>query len=330
MSLAVLYGCDDHYAPYTGISMTSLFSSNVNIKELTVYLAAMDISEENLSKFRRLASHYGREIILLKTKNAVKAIHECNCGTWNGSVAAWLRFFVLDQIPEEVEKLIWIDSDTIVEEELGSIAAIDIGDCPIAAVRDCIAIRERYRLGFSEREPYYNSGVIVFNMALFRDGTLLPSMLAYIRENASLFQIPDQDMMNSFFRGRIYKLPLRYNSQCFLRAYTVQDYYEVYPWELEAFYSEDEIREALDHPVITHFFRFLGDYPWTQGNNLHPAKGLYEEWKAISLWKAHKGAGARTELAFRVEKLLYQSLPRKMFLKVFAWYTNRKLPKKPY
>ena len=32
MNLSVLYGCDDNYAPYTGISMTSLFENNKDIE----------------------------------------------------------------------------------------------------------------------------------------------------------------------------------------------------------------------------------------------------------------------------------------------------------
>ena len=52
MKLNILYGCDDNYAPYTGISMTSLFENNRDIEEITVYFAAMDCSRENLDKFR--------------------------------------------------------------------------------------------------------------------------------------------------------------------------------------------------------------------------------------------------------------------------------------
>ena len=42
MKINVLYGCDDNYAPYTGISMTSLFENNQS-EEIVVYLAAMNI-----------------------------------------------------------------------------------------------------------------------------------------------------------------------------------------------------------------------------------------------------------------------------------------------
>ena len=136
-------------------------------------------------------------------------------------------------------------------------------------------------------------------------------------------------MMNDFFRGKICRLPPQYNSQCFLNAYRTEDYFSVYPWPTGAYYSPEQIEAAKKSPVVVHFFRFLGDYPWQQGNNYHPAKSLYESWKARSLWKDDTGAAQRRELSFRAEKMLYRLLPRKVFLRVFAWYTNRGLPKEP-
>lgn len=327
MKLSVLYGCDDNYAPHTGISMTSLFENNRDIDEITVYLAAMDYSRENIDRMRRLASQYNRKLVMLDTEVPKQKIEQSNCGKWNGSIAAWLRFFVLDQIPEDVDRLLWIDSDTIVEKGLGHILQTDMTDKPIAAICDCISYRARFYLGFGIDEPYYNSGVILFNMSYIRQRGVLPRMMRHIADNAAGYLTPDQDMMNVFFRGEIIKLPPQYNYQCFLSAYSIEDFFSVYPWSKEAYYTPEQIQEAKRAPVINHFFRFLGDYPWQRGRNYHPAKALYEEWIQKSLWKDHPGVEARTELSFRVEKLLYRLLPRKFFLKVFSWYTNRNYPK---
>ncbi len=330
MKLSVLYGCDDNYAPYTGVSMTSLFENNKDVEEITVYLAAMGFSKENRDKFQQLEEQYKRKIVFLDTDKAVATINEYGCGSWNGSVAAWLRLFVLDQILEHVEKLIWIDSDTIVGPGIKNIInTISEGNWPVAAVCDFLAIRERYRLGFLEDEPYFNSGVIIFNMLELRHNKTFPVMMSYIRENVRLSKTADQDMLNLFFGRQIHKLPPKYNMQCFIKAYKAEDYFAVYQWSPEAFYSKQEMIEAIENPVISHFLRFLGDYPWTNGKNYHPAKKIYEEWKSKSLWKDHLGAPPRKEIAFQVEKKLFQILPRRTFLRLFFWYTNRKSPRTP-
>ena len=50
MSLNILYQCDDNYAPYTGVSMSSLFRRNKNIEEINIYILDDGISEENKKK----------------------------------------------------------------------------------------------------------------------------------------------------------------------------------------------------------------------------------------------------------------------------------------
>ena len=329
MKLNVLYGCDDNYAPYTGISMTSLFENNRDIEEITVYLAAMDFSKDNLERFHRVAEQYGRKLVILSTEDAVNEIRSHQCGAWNGSLAAWLRFFVLQQIPEEVDRLVWIDSDTIVNHEIGGIVSDIPEDAPVAAVCDYLSYWQRYRLGFHQDDRYFNSGVIVFNLDYWRKNDTVRKMMDNLDINHTRYIVPDQDMMNDFFKDKILKLPPRYNVQCVLMAYRIQDYFSVFHWSKNAFYSQDELREALEHPVIIHFFRFLGDYPWTRGRNYHPARALYEEWKNKSLWKDHPGAAGKDDLAFKAEKLLYRLLPRRAFLKLFVWYTNKDLPKEP-
>lgn len=329
MTLSVLYGCDNNYAPYTGVSMTSLFENNKEIENITVYLAALQFSQENIDKFNQLASRYNRTLIYLEADEAIQKITEYNCATWNGSLAAWLRFFVLDQIPDNVEHLIWIDSDTIVYSGIENMVDFVSNDIPIAAAYDCISYQERFRLGLKWDDPYFNSGVILFNMKYWRSNNTQEMMLRHLQKNVNRYSIPDQDMMNDFFYGAISTLPARFNSQCFLWAYTINDYFMVYPWTKDVYYSKEAVSESITSPVIVHFFRFLGDYPWTQGNNFHPAKGLYNKWKEKSLWKDHEGAPAKKDAVFRMEKLLYRILPRKVFLRLFAWYTNRKLPKEP-
>ena len=47
MKLTVLYGSDDNYAPYTGISMTSLFENNRDLEDITVACSNEDEYDES-------------------------------------------------------------------------------------------------------------------------------------------------------------------------------------------------------------------------------------------------------------------------------------------
>ena len=328
MALSVLYGCDDNYAPYTGISMTSLLVNNKDINDLTIYLAAMDVSELNIHKFKIVANRYKRRLVVLDTHEAIIRMNRYNCGTWNGSIATWLRFFILYQIPKDVDRLVWIDSDTIIGKGLNGIEDIDLEDKEVAAVCDCLSYKLRYLLGFKENEPYYNAGLMVFNMKKWRDSNVLNHMMLHLRKNIYKYKTNDQDLLNDYFRGRIVKLPPQYNVQCFLYAYKTKDYFSVYRWSDKAYYTLEDIEKAKNNPVVIHFFRFLGDYPWAGGLNLHPAKQIFLKWKYKSLWNDYPTVKPLNNLLFWVEKALFIILPRSAFLRIFEWFTSLHFTKK--
>lgn len=328
-ALHILYGCDDNYAPYTGISMTSLFENSKDVDEITVYLAGQGIKQENRKRFLELAGQYGRKLIFLDTDEAMAKMQEYHCQGWNGSLATWLRFFVLDQIPEDVGQLLWLDSDTIVCESLAPLCGLDMEGYAAACVCDAICYRERYRLGFGEDDPYFNAGVIDFNLKYWREHETLEKMFRHLGQNVGRYKLNDQDMLNDCLRGAIYKLPPQYNLQGFHLGYTPEQYFRVYPWTEKAYYKPEQIAKAIAEPRVVHFFRFLGDYPWRAGNNLHPAKALYEKWKEKSLWADTPSTPPQDAAAFRAEKFLYRALPKEAFLRIFCWFTNRGLPKAP-
>lgn len=324
MRLDVLYGCDDNYAPYTGVSMLSLLENNRNIESINIFLASMNVTTENLKKMKDLVKRYGRKLIVLDTESANQKMRIYNCKGWNGSLATWLRFFVLDQIPDEVERLLWLDSDTIVMSNLNDLVKLEMGeDTPIAAVCDSVCYWERFRLGLTTDEPYFNAGVLLFNLRYWRKHQTLSEMFEYLQRHIQLYKANDQDLLNDFFHGHILKLPQIYNLQGFQMAYSVNDYFSVYHWTPTAYYTPEQVLIALKEPCIVHFFRFLGDYPWQQGNNYHPAKQLYLDWKSRSPWKQDEGAPARTDIEFKVEKIMYFLFPKRIFLRVFAWITRK-------
>ena len=68
-TLNILYACDNNYAPYTGISMYSLFENNRDIPHICVYLVEDNVNEENKARWQGLAEAYGRELVLIDATN---------------------------------------------------------------------------------------------------------------------------------------------------------------------------------------------------------------------------------------------------------------------
>lgn len=324
-SLHVLYGCDDNYAPYVGISMTSLFESNRHLDRIVVYVAGMGISPENCRKYQQTARRYRREVVMLDAERAMDRIRRYHCGGWNGSLATWLRFFVFDQIPEQVERLLWLDSDTVVAGDLGPLCELDMQGEPVACVCDaqCHFGRTSIRLG--RDRAYFNAGVILFDLSKWRARDIVSGMMDRVRRYAACYPMNDQDLLNDYFRGHVYQLPVRYNLQGIHLACSAAVYRRMFPQISKNYYPTDELDRAIRDPVVVHFVRFFGDYPWATGYNPHPAKSLYEQWRDRSLWSGHVGHPCDGAFLFRLERGLYRYLPEKAFLCCYAlavWLTD--------
>lgn len=107
--------------------------------------------------------------------------------------SALVRCF-LDQILEE-DKILYLDSDTLVLQNIQDIWYTNIHNNYLAAVR--------------ENSHYYNSGVMLMNLDYMRKYNSSQKLLKVL--NSRVLQFPDQDAINLAFEGKIRNLPYKFN-----------------------------------------------------------------------------------------------------------------------
>lgn len=322
--ISVLYGASNEYTPYAGISITSLLENN-RYCDITIYYAGISLDNSNRVKLIDTVAHYGQRIVFLNTIGLQDEIQAFGCEEWNSSYATWLRFFVLDQIPDTVDIILNIDSDTVVLEDVSEVFNIELDDHPVAAVCDALGMDYRRSLGFTDEEAYYNGGIVLFNLKIWREQDLYKRMMTHLKSNVSRYRIFDQDLLNDFFKHKIKRLPQKYNTQGVLLAYKPEQYFHVYSsWKANSYYSIDESKSAIDKPIILHYMRFMGDYPWNKKCNCHPCKMIYREWKDKSEWKNICYENNNQKIVFIIEKILFLVLPRTYFLMLFRHFTKDK------
>ncbi len=312
--LDILYVFDDNYAPYAGISITSLLENNKR-NSIRIFCVGTEVSSENRKKIDSTVQKSGQLIEWIDPAESIRHIESHNTGSWHGSKATWMKVFCLWELPKEIDRILYIDSDTIVTGDLQEIAKIDIEGAPVAMVLDSSAILSKRDLGL---EKYYNAGVILFNLDFWRDEGFKERFFSHLKNRPKRYRDNEQGLINDFFRDRIVKLPLKYNVQGFLIQFKAKNYLKAYN---ASYYDELEIETAKKKPAICHFFRAFGSYPWEKGN-IHPYKKLYREWKDKSSWKdkddiERRKMRLKREAEFAIEKILYYILPEKIYLSIF-------------
>ncbi|MEG4987596.1 glycosyltransferase [Microcoleus sp. BR0-C5] len=107
---------------------------------------------------------------------------------------------------KETERLIWLDSDTIVLGSLEQLWNLDIQTMPIAAAPNVWGNPNNSQ----DRNLYLNSGVLVYNMKLWEEDQLSEKLMENARLN--LWVDHDQGALNSFLAGRWKQLDQIWNN----------------------------------------------------------------------------------------------------------------------
>lgn len=150
----------------------------------------------------------------------------------------------------QYNKIIYLDSDIIVNSDLTSYYDLSIDDFLVSGVK--APAYHMYSLEHAEvykklsdiksLDQYINAGAIVMNLKKMRELNLVGEFIELSKKRHPSM---DQDILNKVCYGRIRILPLKYNNMI--------SKYQNEKEELLKIFGEIEVAEAEDKPVIIHY-----------------------------------------------------------------------------
>ncbi|WP_107947384.1 glycosyltransferase family 8 protein [Lysinibacillus parviboronicapiens] len=189
------------------------------------------------------------------------------------TVETFYRLKLADLISEDIKKIIYIDSDMIVKQNLMEIWAINLKDYPLAAVANFDDFMYK-KIGLKKRLDYFNAGLILINLELWREEEYFEIFIEYAKKNKGKIFFGDQDILNGVLNGNWLSLQPKWNVQnfwCFIK----EDFIN---W-----YSENEYELIISNPAIIHFSGPLK--PWDLINNQVHSKEYNKVLNNMSFWK---------------------------------------------
>lgn len=313
--LNVLYACDNNYAPYCGVSMFSLFSNNQDLAEIKVYLVADNITEDNCEKLKSTAEHFERKLQIIDAAQVKQLMERLGVPMYRGSYATHYRKFFQMIIPETVQFLLYLDADTVVPGSLIGLLNLDMQGKCLGVVLDALGGRYKKLLGFQTDELYFNAGVTWIDVKAWKERDYSNKLMDHIQNVRAKYFNPDQDLFNMVLKNDTVALPPEYNFMPAHRAYSDKAFFRCYP--REGYYSQQELEFARCNPKIIHAYRFLGEFPWHKGN-CHPDNDLFDSYLSRSEWSGYVKKPANIAPMFKLEKLMYRTMPRGLFLQLFS------------
>jgi len=182
------------------------------------------------------------------------------------TAAMWYRIFLPELLPN-VDRVLYLDSDTIVADSLEPLWEIGLGDSYLGAVTNVFQRNHLQRpaeLGLSGPEVYFNSGVLLMNLDQMRRDGCSAALSGYARAHTHKLEWPDQDALNVVLGGRRLELDPRWNVMNSMFAFSAA----------RRVFGRKALRDARRNPAIRHFEGPAGNKPWDPDSTV-PLRELY-------------------------------------------------------
>jgi lipopolysaccharide biosynthesis glycosyltransferase len=272
IKVPIAFICDSHYIIPTAVAITSLICNKNPNTYYDIYLIVADLSEKELEKFNEFkGSHADIHIIkasLEKFEGIRQFLHITS--------TACLKFDLPNLIPHQ-DKVLYLDSDVIIQKNLSDLFEININDYYAGAVKDIGLVDNNLNI-----KNYFNSGVMLLNLKLMRENEASTALLN-IRKTADNVTYMDQDCFNILFDKKVKLLPVIYNCfyNYFLRfgnKYTLDYINKCFGTNYS---SLDDIKK---NSCIIHLASY--DKPWIYFNSVFVRE--WDEYFKKSPFKHHK------------------------------------------
>jgi len=184
------------------------------------------------------------------------------------------------------DKILWIDGDTVVLNDLSKLWRVDLEGSAVGAAQDSFipTFREglpeiHKKLGVCGELPYFNAGVMVMNLKKLREMSFEDKVFQFVKRHHLDIQWVDQDCLNALLISSWKKIDARWNQ---IESILFPD--------TNVPYSGSEA-ELLQNAYVLHYAGGLK--PWSYGSRASTKnvffkildQTLWEQWRPAMPWK---------------------------------------------
>lgn len=206
--LNLAFCINDNHANYLffTISMIKKYNRNIN-----VYVLTTDLSDVSKKKLKTLETENVNINFIDINKDKFTNLPLTLQGI---TVETYYRYLLPEVLPN-LDKVIYLDSDLLINGDLREIWDIDLEDYYLAGVNEIDLVNRfpeyKIKLGFNLEDLFINAGVLVFNLHKMRQDNISEHLFSETIRLKDTIMFQDQDVINIALKGKILELPLVYN-----------------------------------------------------------------------------------------------------------------------
>lgn len=254
---------DDGFAMPMGVTVRSLVESLGEGRTLQIYIVDDGLTSASRERITQSAASPEVTLEWLKANRGMDQLVAGNPLGYSGAVLH--RLSLPHLLPASIDKVIYLDGDVIVRGDIGELWDIDLGDHLALAVAEST----------DTSGDYFNAGVLVMDIAGWRDQNIGEQALDYLENHRELCPFMDQDALNHVLGPAIGNLPPMWNQ-------LVQMYSDA---AIGHPYGRDDILTARRDPRIVHYS--MRPKPWEPGCR-RPLTELWTDTLQRTPWQGYE------------------------------------------
>lgn len=245
-SIPIFLASDDNYAPFVATTIVSIVKNTKSF--IDFYILDGGILKRNKRKIFKIKNRYNNfsiEFIDMKYAGLERFpnIEHYSLNTFS-------RYFIPDLKPD-LNKILYLDVDIIVKDDISKLYNQDLGDYPVGAVLEDFYPNNYLHLKkicptYKGGSNYFNAGVLLLNLDYFRKNNLTQKLIDITIQLKDVLSCPDQDVFNFIFENNFKILDYKFNFMPDHKDYILK-------------LGKKEAIEAIDNPIILHY---TGRKPW--------------------------------------------------------------------
>lgn len=202
------YGIDDNFARCTASSIVSFCVNNPD-KDFIFHILIMKLSKQNMQRLELLAKELSITLILyeIDTTYILDKFPSSSIFT----TAMYFRY-ILPLLLNNVDKVIYIDGDTLCINNADELFNIDITDYIIAAVPDSQWANDNRNKDLKLiNHTYFLSGMLIINVNEYKKFHTFNKLIQFLSSNPNNLIFPDQDTLNVILTQKVKYIDFRFN-----------------------------------------------------------------------------------------------------------------------
>jgi len=268
--MVIVCGADDNYAIPLAVTLHSALANLDAEGTIALYVVDGGLSAGSKRRLERVVDAPPPRVDLHWVSVDMSTLDGLPTHEWINTTT-YLRLFIPEIVPAGHDRALYLDSDLQVEASLTDLWTEPFDGHALAATRaygtpyvsSPLGITKYRELGYAPDTPYFNAGILLFNLDRWRDENLSEQVLQYLRDYHEHVQMVDQEALNAVLADDWKPLDLKWNVMSHLVNFD--------DWDDSPFKERVRPRreELLDAPYIYHFAG--GSKPWQIACN-HPAQ----------------------------------------------------------